>query len=121
MANTTSGSTSLTFTLGSYLSDSLSGSMSSSVAGDDFVKMTQLVPTSTTALSIGNLSTLGAYLIKNLDTTNYVDILSSTTGITILHLLPSSSAVGYFPGTITAPAAKANTSPVSIEYMICEV
>jgi len=121
MANTVSGNNSLNFSLGSSLSESLSGTFSATLSGDDFIKSTQLIPTSATALALGNLSTVGAFLIKNLDTTNYVDILSSTSGITIQHLLPGNSACGYFPSTITAPAAKANTASVSIAYMICEV
>lgn len=121
MANTVSGSVSLNCALGSSVSESLSGTISATMSGDDFIKTTQLIPTSITAIGLGNLASVGAYLIKNLDTTNYVDIFTSTAGVTILHLLPGSSAAGYFSNNITAPAAKSNTASVQIAYEFCEV
>jgi hypothetical protein len=121
MANIASGTNSIGVALGSTVSTSLSGTFSSTMSGDDYIRLTQQIPTSAAAIALGNLSTLGAFLIKNLDPTNYVDILTTTVGTTFLHILPSCSVQGYFPSNITVPAAKANTATVSIEYMFCEV
>lgn len=124
MANSVSGSVSLNLTLGTSSASSsgrrLAGSISADVSGSNFIRGTQSIPTSATAIGLGALGSLGAYAISNLDATHYVDILSSTTGTTFAHILPGNTHVGYFPSTVTAPAAKANTAAVIIDYLISE-
>lgn len=122
MANTLTGSVNANLALGTSTSGRrIDGTISQTVTSDLFSRNTQSIPTSATALSLANLAgtTLGAYVIKNLDATNYADILTNTTGTTFLHLPAGFISVGYFPSTITAPAAIAHTSAVLLEYMIC--
>ena len=122
MANTLTGSANASLALGASTSGRrIDGNISLSVTSDLFSRNTQSIPTSATALSLANLAgtTLGAYVIKNLDSTNYVDILTNTSGVTILHVMPEMIATGYFPSTITAPAAKSHTAACLLEYMIC--
>src|SRR5438552_24855 len=120
MANEITVSRSFAVTKGG-ISDSLTASGSETLSGDDYIKATQLVPTSATAINLGSLATIGEFLIINKDNTNYVDILQNTAGVTIMHLLAGQSCAGYFGSAITAPAAKANTGSVQIAYMIAEV
>jgi hypothetical protein len=122
MANEATTSRSLTFSKG-LISESLTASGTSTVGGVDFVKQSQTVPTSATAINLGFLAgvTLGEFIINNNDSTNFVDILTSTAGTTILHILPLNSASGYFASNITAPAARANTAAVQVEYMILPI
>lgn len=120
MANTLSGSMFMNLALGtSTTGRRFSGDISVSPASAVYTRNTQLIPTSATAMVLSNVTIPSAFAIKNLDATNYVDIISNTTGTTFLHILPGNTAMGYFPSTITAPAAKANTASVLIEYIIC--
>src|SRR6266542_5310086 len=122
MANEATTSRSLTFTK-VQVSQSLTGGTTSTVAGTNYQKSDQTIPTADTAINLGPLAgvTLGEFLIKNNDNTNYVDILSKVGGTTFLHILPLNSASGYFHSTITAPSAKANTAPVDIEFLILPI
>ena len=119
MASEATTSRSLAFVKGS-VSQTLTGSSSSTVAGTNYQKADQTIPTSATAINLGPLAgvTLGEFLIKNNDSTNYVDILQNTAGVTMLHILPGGCSSGYFHSTITAPAAKANTASVDIEFLL---
>jgi hypothetical protein len=120
MANEITNSSSFSVSKGA-ISDSLTNSGTVSLSGDDYLKATQLIPTSVTAINLGSLATIGEFLIVNNDATNYVDIFPNTAGVTMLHILPGNSARGYFAANITAPAARANTAAVQIAYIIAEV
>ncbi len=122
MANEATTSASLTFTKG-QVSQSLTGSGTSTVGGTNYQKAAQTIPTSATAINLGPLTgvTLGEFLIKNNDSTNFVDILQNAAGITVLHILPLASARGYFASNITAPAARANTASCDIEVLILPI
>ena len=122
MASEASTSRSLSFVKG-QVSETLTGSGTSTVSGTIFQKAAQTIPTSATAINLGPLTgvTIGEFLIKNNDATNFVDILQSTAGITMLHVLPLASQAGYFHSTITAPAARANTAPCDIEFLILPI
>lgn len=119
MANEITNSDSVTVVKGG-INDSLTGSGTVSMSNDDYLKATQLIPTSATAIALGSLGSIGEFIIVNNDTTNYVDILSSTSGTTFLTIKPGNSAHGYFASTVTAPAARANTASVQITYLIAE-
>jgi hypothetical protein len=120
MASEITGATSLVITKGA-ISDTLTNSFVETLTGDDYIKATQLIPTSVTAINLGSLATCGKFEIVNNDVTNYVDIFPNTAGVTFLHILAGSSASGYFASNITAPAARANTGSVQISYMIAEI
>src|SRR6266498_3283899 len=122
MANEATSSRSLSFVKGK-VSQTLTGSATSTVAGTNYQKAAQTITTAAVAINLGPLAgvTLGEFIINNNDTTNFVDILQNTGGTTFLHILPGGSASGYFHSTITAPAAKANTSPCDIEFLILPI
>jgi len=93
------------------------------VAGSNYVHETMTVPTTAggTTIPVGGLGSIGVYVIRNNDLTNYVDIMSViSTGLVIIHLPPGASCMGYFGSDVTAPAALAHTAPCQIEYMFVE-
>jgi hypothetical protein len=80
---------------------------------------TQTVGTSHEALVLGDVSSCGAAYFLNLDATNYVDIGVdvSTAFHGLIRLMPGEFA--FVPRLATnAPYARANTSSVSLEYII---
>jgi hypothetical protein len=90
------------------------------ITGTAYVEGSQLIPTSATAIVLGNLTTLGWFCIKNNDATNPVDILVSTVGSHFLTIQAGECACGRFASTVTAPAAIATGGSVYIEYLILE-
>ena len=59
--------------------------------------------------------------LPNLDPTNYIEIYNSTSGTTIMKLLPGDPPFLFrFDPAITAPAAKAHTATCLMQYMILE-
>jgi hypothetical protein len=103
------------------ISDQLSGNWTSGLTGSNYIKTTQNISTVAQAINLGSLGSVGQYLVKNTDASNPVDLLSSTAGTTFCHLLPGASNLGYFPPTITAPAARASGAVVQIAYLITEI
>jgi hypothetical protein len=89
-----------------------------SVTGTKYVHGVQNVGIDAEAIGLGDVATAGFFFIKNLDTANYVEILSAPGGAVLLKLKAGEIAVGRFGAA--APAAKANTAAVNIEYLIVE-
>jgi hypothetical protein len=93
-----------------------------SITGSDFTQSTMSVPTTAggTAIPRASLGTPGWAMIKNLDATNYVEILSAVAGTVMIRLNANEVALFRFAQGITAPAAIANTAAVIIEYLFLE-
>lgn len=88
------------------------------VTGDAFTHEVQSVGTSEEELAQGaDLGTLGYVLILNLDSTNYVEV-GSTTGVYDIKIQAGEFAC-YRHNSATV-YAKANTSAVLCEYIIIE-
>lgn len=92
------------------------------ITGYNVVNSTMNVPTTAggTAIPLGSVGTLGWSYFKNIDATNYVDIMTATSGTAYVRLLPHEFAMFRFTPAITAPAALAHTSSVLMQYMIIE-
>lgn len=88
------------------------------VAGTRYVRGVQNVDTTPEAIGIGEITAPGWFFIKNLDASNYVEILTAAAGAAFLRLKPGEFAVGRFG--VTAPAAQANVAAVNIEFMVVE-
>ena len=124
MANELTFSTSLQFSKGNIAAQSLQiQTVRGDVAGKDFVRASQTMTTATggTAINLGPVTAPGAFAVKNNDATNYVEILPAVSGTPMLKILPGEVAQGRFTSTVTAPAVKANTASVDIEYLIVQV
>jgi hypothetical protein len=78
----------------------------------------QEIDTSAEAIKLGDVTTPGAYYIKNLDSTNYVELLDAIAGNVFGKLKPLEETIGRFG--CAAPAAKANTAAVDIEVLIVQ-
>lgn len=96
-----------------------SSGISVDVAGDAFTHEVQSVGTSEEELAQGaDLGTPGYVLILNLDSTNYVEV-GSTTGVYDIKILAGEFAC-YRHNSATI-YAKSNTSAVLCEYIIIEL
>ncbi len=88
------------------------------VTGVHYTRKTQNVGTAAEALFLGEVGTPGWFLIYNMDATNYVEVLDSTGGAVTLKIKAGEFACGRFG--CAAPAVKANTAAVNIEYIVVE-
>jgi hypothetical protein len=126
MANELTFSASLQFSKGNIAAQSLQiQNVRGDVAGKDFMRASQTMTTATggVAINLGAVTAPGAFAIKNNDPTggNYVEVLPAVSGTPMLKILPGETAQGRFTSTVTAPAVKANTASVDIEYLIVQV
>lgn len=81
------------------------------------------VPTTAggTAIPLGSVATPGWAAFKNNDVTNYIELLTATSGTKFAKLPPKGIALLYIPSSVTAPAALANTGACLMEYLILNV
>ena len=120
MANEISGSLSLTATKnGASVSASASiPAAYTTMSGDQMISNVQIIGTSSEAITLGDVSTIGLVFLKNLDSTNFVTIsvlatAVATTGFTKL------LAGGWccFPAYSTQITAIADTAPVNLQVI----
>lgn len=88
--------------------------------GDENYGGTQLIATSSTAVQLGSVSTIGHLCIRNLDATNYVEIDSASTFDKFPQKIKPGKAILLAPQTATI-YAKANTAAVSIAVVAAEL
>jgi len=105
------------------LSDNYSsGSVAVDQASAKMVRNVQTIGTAAAgeALSMGDVTTAGVAVLKNLDDTNYVEVGRSIGGNfeAFLKLKPGESALCRL--ATSAPYAKANTADVELDYRIYE-
>lgn len=92
------------------------------ITGYEAQSSTMNVPTTAggTAIPLGSVGTIGWCFFKNLDPTNYLDILTAASGTAFLRLLPGEFAICRLTPAITAPAALAHTAATLLQYLILE-
>jgi hypothetical protein len=125
MANEITVNVTLQVAKGALAAESLGLSAKFTFAGVNIIKKTMSIPTTAggTVLDVSGLSGLGMGVYKNLDSTNYLDLMTGTTGasgVAFARLLALECAYFRWTAAITAPAALANTAAVELEYMILE-
>lgn len=76
------------------------------------------VGTTEEAIPLGEVSSLGWFIAKNLDTTNYVEIRTGTGGTKIVKLKAGESALFRFGSGVTAPFWIADTAACRVEYVL---
>lgn len=94
-----------------------------SQSGSRYCQGVQAVPTTaggTAMPCLSSLSNLGYAIFVNLDQTNYVDIMTATSGTAFIRLQPNDSALFRFNSGITAPAAIAHTAAVNLQFLVLE-
>jgi hypothetical protein len=98
-------------------------------AGKRKFKNTQSIATSETAINLGGITNIGAWMIRNLDQTNYVELKVGTAGAIRDKLDPDTTGVGkggFACGTCMGsgsqvPYAIAHTAECNIEVIIIEL
>lgn len=118
MANEATVTTSLQFKKGSVdltLNDAAS---TFDVSGTKYVRGVQNVGTSEEALDMGDITSPGWCYMRNLDSSNFVQIRAATGDTAFMRLNAGEHAC--FRLVATAPFAIADTSALDLEYMIVE-
>jgi len=88
------------------------------MSGSNYEEGSFSVPTSTTAIPLGSVATNGWLLLINKDATNYVEYYTATAGTAAVKLLAGEAALFRVDGA--APAMKANTAQVEVDYLLIE-
>ncbi len=101
---------------------SVSGQSNASLtmSGEQFISNVQIIGITNETLVFGDVSTIGYVYCKNLDATNFVTIsVDSAQAQVIAKLLPGEACI-FKPGTTTVNA-KADTAPVNLQVVACEL
>ncbi|KKL17323.1 hypothetical protein LCGC14_2486730 [marine sediment metagenome] len=118
MANEATVTTSLQFAKGSVnltLSDAAS---TFDVTGTRYIRGVQEVGTSEEALDMGDLTDPGWCYMRNLDTSNFVEVYAATAETAFMKLKAGEHCC--FRLVATAPFVKADTGSIDLEYMIVQ-
>ena len=119
MANEITISANLSFSKGLVEPASKAISLSVTVSGTDYVKMTQTIGfAAAEAINLGDITTPGYILISNLDTTNYVTLRDGAGGADVVKLKAGEAAL--FRVGASALYALANTAACVVEYLLIE-
>lgn len=97
--------------------------LNASMTGTRFIHSRQSVGFSADeVVELGELTgaTLGWAYFKNLDSTNFVQIKTASSGTAIVKLKPGEFALFRFGSGVTAPYAIANTAACLLEFRIYE-
>lgn len=93
--------------------------LSADVSSTLFTHQIQSIDITETAINLGGLSAIGWAFFKNLDTINYLDLLTGTGGVVFAHLLPGKTAGPFQLGSgAQLPFALANVAACKLEYLI---
>jgi len=87
------------------------------VSGDTPVSTVQSIGTSDETLSLGEISSLGYLIAKNLDATNYLEI-GYTSGTYAIKLKALEFCIFRVGSGMTAIHAKANTGACLLQYLL---
>src|SRR5687768_2756767 len=88
------------------------------MAGDQMITNVQIVGTAAEALNLGDVSTIGYTVLKNMDSTNYVEISLISDGTTPFAKLLAGD-IALIPMSTATVYAKANTAPINL--LVCSV
>lgn len=118
MANEGTFSFSAEFSKGGETASFVHAGLQVTVSGTEYVRMNQLIGTSAEALDIGDITTPGYIMIRNRDTTNFVEIRDGAAGADVVKLKAGETAL--FRLTTTTPFAIADTAACRVEYLLIE-
>jgi hypothetical protein len=118
-------SASLQFAKGNISSKQLLvNGINADVAGSNFIWFSQIIPTTAggTAIKLGGLTNIGWILLVNRDATNFVKVLTATSGTVFGRMLANGEPCHLrLDPTITAPALLADTAPCLVEGFLVEI
>ena len=87
------------------------------MSGDDYVAGTQVIGTSNETIALADIGTIGWVLIKNLDSTNFVEIGDDGTNYTV-KLAAGEGCLFRFSGS--SINLKADTAACRVKYLVLE-
>ena len=120
MANEISLSVGFSASKGGVTVRAPSGGITRNMAGTEMISNVQSVGTSAEALQLGDVTTIGYLVVKNLDATNFVEIDSANTFDKFPQKLLAGDQVVLRPQTATIHV-KANTAAVDIAVTAVEL
>lgn len=88
------------------------------VTGTKCLKNVQTIGTSAEQLYVGDMTTPGYMICRNMDATNYLEIRDGSAGADVIKLKAGESAC--FRLATTNPYAIANTDSCALQYMVVE-
>lgn len=95
-------------------------SVAADQVGSENIGATQAIATSSTAIALGNVTTVGYVLVINTDAANYVEIDSASTFDKFPQKILAGKGVLLAPQTVTI-YGKANTAAVNIRVVAVEL
>jgi C4-dicarboxylate-specific signal transduction histidine kinase len=100
---------------------SISSSFNLTMTGNEMIQATQVIGTSSELITLGDISGApGYFIIKNLDSTNYIEI-GGDTGLTVFKLKLKPGQHHAFQPSAAAIYAKANTASVRVQVIATEI
>jgi hypothetical protein len=90
------------------------------MSGTDYVMGRQTATTTTAALEIGRITQPGLMLLKNLDSTNYIELGGATFTVGNGVIRVNAGEICLFRWRGTTPFILANTASVEVEYLLIE-
>lgn len=99
------------------------GVTASTPSSSQFSQEAYSVPTTSggVAIPLGSITTPGYFVIKNLDSANYITLLTAVSGTPFCRVKPGeTSGPFFFDATITAPAWIAHTAICKATFMLTD-
>jgi len=92
------------------------------LTGSKYIQLVQSIPTTSggTAINVTGLANIGYCEFINLDTVNYVQLMTAVSGTVVIRVNPGDAQLFRFDPSITAPAMIAHTGAVLIQYLCIE-
>jgi hypothetical protein len=121
MANEITGSVSITASKNGA-AVSASATIAATMSGEQMISNVQIIGTSSEALVLGDVTTIGYVYLKNLDATNFVSIsvlATAVAGTSFTKLLPGECCL--FKAVSTTITAIADTSAVNLQVVAIEL
>ena len=99
----------------------ISSSFNLTMTGDDMLQSTQVIGTSSETINLGDITGApGGFCIKNLDSTNYVEI-GGDSGLTVFKLKLLPGQFHFFQPSSATIYAKADTAAVRVWVTATEI
>lgn len=99
----------------------LNSSFNLTMTGGDMVQSTQSIGTSAETINLGDITGApGAIIIKNLDSTNFIEI-GGDSGLTVFKMKLLAGQFAAFQPSSATIYAKADTAAVSVQIIATEV
>lgn len=123
MANEVTLNATLQYADAMLSSDALQVSaLSATVATTAFARIKQSIGfASAQAINLGGITPGGWVMLVNLDTTNFINVLTGSAGVIFAKLLPGEFCLFRMGSGVTAPYAQANTAACLMDALVASL